>query len=158
MGAATLSSSAKAGRSSRRELWQVGGGINNRILVSDTGSVWAITGGGTLSHHGWNGQFDSIVISNGAQMSFGGAVELGANGGGNNNSILVTGSGSVLSNATTFNLGLASSGTFANSNSLTIAAGGKVVSVGLTQIGDGVGAGASNNSVLVTDSGSVLVE
>jgi T5SS/PEP-CTERM-associated repeat protein len=126
-------------------------GSNNVVTVSGPGSVLEIAPDGTLGglNLGWSGgQGNELIVSNGASVinhgvSGSGSVTIGYSSGANNNGILVTGAGSIFSNAGAIFVG----STGANSNSLTVNNGAKVVSTGLT-----VGSG-NNNSALITSGG-----
>jgi T5SS/PEP-CTERM-associated repeat protein len=145
---------------------------NNSVLVTDPGSVW--------SNHaslffGAAGPGNSLVISNGGWVigfSPSEAFVVGDGPGSSNNRVLVTGSGSVWSNAGDITIGL-----YGVSNSMTIANGGRVysyhglLSAGCDQSGcidtgycsvvvSGLGSTWSNAADLivgVTGSGSSLV-
>jgi T5SS/PEP-CTERM-associated repeat protein len=134
------------------------GSSNNSVVVTESGSTWSNSGDLLV---GVSGSGNSMVISNGAmvangQVNYGGVIGLNSNSTGN--SVLVTGSGSTWNNSSNLIVGYDGSG-----NSLAIESGGKVttdasyapwgVSVGAIL---GFNAGSSNNSVLVTGSGSSL--
>ena len=126
------------------------GVTNNSALVAGPGSVWSNSGNLFV---GEMGSGNSLIIANGARViaGYGGVNNnsIGLESGANNNSALVTGLGSVWSNSVFLCVGLHGSG-----NSLAIANGGQVFSVG-AEIGDW--SDASNNSVLVTGTGSVWI-
>jgi T5SS/PEP-CTERM-associated repeat protein/autotransporter-associated beta strand protein len=130
---------------------------SNHVLVTDAGSSWSnsaqlFVGAGPFA--GGN----SLVVSNGGVVY--GGVDLG-NGDGvlvgsyaSNNSVMVDGSGSRLFVAGGMMVGKGGNG-WANENSLTVSSGGQVIS--LDNIGMTIGfAQSSNNSVLVTGTGSLL--
>ena len=109
------------------------GANNNRVLVSDPGSIWSNNGKILV---GYLGAGNSLIVTNGGVVTASGYVQNGV--GNTNNHILVTGPGSALKSA---------QGLYAN-NAMTIADGGLVENtVGMI---DG-----PSNSVLVTGSGSV---
>jgi len=121
----------------------VDGASNNSALVSGSGSIWGSTNGFAV---GYGGSFNSLVITNGG-------VVLNATTGGVGilssavfNSALISGSGSAWSNASGFAVGY-----FGSDNQLTINSGGQLASGDSSIGGD---AGATNNVVLVTGSGS----
>ncbi|HXI83215.1 MAG TPA: hypothetical protein VNL17_03895 [Verrucomicrobiae bacterium] len=122
----------------------LGGGTvtssNNSAWVRGPGSLWINHGQVTF-----NGVGSSLVISNGGQVtdSFG---YLGYYFGSSNTSALVTGSGSVWSNQQDLYVG-----NFGSSNTLVISHGGLVNSFNCF-VGYSL---SSNNSILVTDPGSV---
>src|SRR5207302_342519 len=116
------------------------GSYSNSVTITGAGSIWT-------NHNevyvGYFGSGNSMVISNGAQvLDYDGYVGY-TNG--FNNQVLVTGSGSVWSNADAVLIG-----DFGASNSLVIANGGLVVdNFGLV----GEDASGSNNSVVVASGG-----
>ncbi|MFZ4716401.1 MAG: beta strand repeat-containing protein [Chthoniobacterales bacterium] len=115
----------------------------NSVLVTGSGSRWVNSGNLTF---GLAGHDNSLVISNGGIVSVGLNSIIGDLATASNNSVLVTGVGSLLTNSADLYVGNAGSG-----NSLVISNGGRVAS------GDGIignFADSSNNSVLVTGSGS----
>ena len=145
---------------------------NNAVLVTGAGSVWTnssnlyvgywgsgnsltVTDGGTVFvgddlYVGLCGSSNTMTIANGGRV-FNGYGYIGCDGAldGGNNSVLVTGSGSLWSNANDVILGDMND---ASGNNLTIANRGQVLNVqGLI----GYDTGASNNTVLVTGPGSV---
>ena len=120
---------------------------NNSVLVTGAGSTF--THGGTLiMGQGAAAVNNSLTISDGGIYNSPSSVFLGNNG--NNNSVLVTGGGSVwnCNGGATFSIGNGATGA---SNRVTIAAGGTVTNTGPAYIGN-LG---NNNSVLVTGAGSV---
>jgi T5SS/PEP-CTERM-associated repeat protein len=122
------------------------GSTNNQVVVSDAGSVWNV---GLRLHPGYAGTAASLIITNGgvvkAQQTWVGGFTSASN-----NTVLVTGSGSMISNSLDFSIGVyAGSG----GNQITVANGGKVVGATTGVGGDANGGG--NNLVTITDSGSV---
>ena len=120
---------------------------NNSVLVTGAGSTF--THGGSLTMgQGAAAVNNSLTISDGGIYNSPSSVFIGNNG--NNNSVLVTGTGSAwnCTGGATFSIG---NGATAASNRVTIAAGGAVTNTGPTYIGN-LGA---NNSALVTGAGSV---
>jgi len=120
---------------------------NNYALITDPGSVLSNVDGLFI---GYEGSANSLVISNGGQVHTYTKSD-SENGvgwsGGKNNSVVVTGTGSLWSISGGFiRVGLQGG----SGNSLAIRNGGQVWDV----FGD-IGASGSNNSVLVTGSGSV---
>ena len=113
---------------------------NNSVLVTGTNSAWGSSPAWYRLYVGYSGSRNSLIISNGGTVVSSGYLGYPY---GNNNSILVTGPGSVWNGD--FSIGSSSS-----NNSLVISNGGKVV-------GDsGFGIGGKNNSALVTGNGSAL--
>ncbi|MCX6899788.1 MAG: autotransporter-associated beta strand repeat-containing protein [Verrucomicrobia bacterium] len=116
-----------------------------------------ITGAGTLFTNmntleiGNAGSFNAFVISDGAQVFSGtggnNRVRLGTGALASNNTMLVTGSGSLLQTVVGLVVGEGGFG-----NQLTIANTGTVVEAGTTY----AGAGGGSNTIMVTDTGSVL--
>jgi len=115
---------------------------NNTVLVTGSGSRWAV---GEL-RVGRSGIGNSLVISNGGTVAGANTNHIGRNPSSANNSVLVTGAGSMWTISNQLNVGTLGSG-----NSLVISNGGRVQNT-LGRIGSG---GASvNNSALVTGLGS----
>jgi len=132
----------------------IGNSVNNRGLVSDTGSVWDV--GSTLFVGNLYGN-NQLVITNGGVVKSAQALvgNYGAFYGysSTNNSVIVTGPGSVWSN-TTYYLGI---GWVGSDNQLRIENGGKVYNTAVsypTIIGGYYS--ASNNYVSVAGAGSLL--
>lgn len=109
----------------------------------------------------WSGAYDVgnmnfadvLLIENGGALSMSnGGMAVGYQLPSSNNTVLITGTGSVWSNGTSFVIGYAGSG-----NSLVISNGGQVVSAVNDQANTefGVYSSSSNNSALVTGDGSV---
>ena len=129
---------------------------SNRIVVTGPGSVW--TNSTSRLDVPWaaiaigNGGTDhSMTIANGGQVFSAGAVvgRLFGGGGSSNNSVLVTGAGSVWNNNGTLNVG---SG--ANANSLVISNGGKVVCEAYPFRPSGCAVyGTTNNTAMIVDGG-----
>jgi T5SS/PEP-CTERM-associated repeat protein len=119
---------------------------NNTLVVSGSGSVWdQSTSGGMFI--GYRGSGNSLIVSNGAQMFA--EPETGYQLGANNNSVLITGPGSVLNNTFDWEIGF-----FGSSNSLVISNGGMINNQGRTLV-VGFEPGSDNNHVTVTGSGSI---
>ena len=125
---------------------------NNSVVVTGFGSLW--TNSSDL-YVGYYGSYNQLVISNGGTMAvvgdvYGMAIGYGSNSW--NNSALVTGVGSVLTNDCNLNVGY--SGSY---NSLVISDGATVYSgTGNDDYGSGVGngTGANGNAILITGDGS----
>ena len=115
---------------------------NNSARVTDTGSVWNVSGD---LYVGSAGAGNSLMISNGGQVVVSGYGYVGSGSGGSNNSALVTGSNSVW-NIAGLVVGISGAG-----SSLVINNGGQVAVSGYGY----VGYEGSSNSVLVTRSNSV---
>ena len=127
-------------------------GSNNTAIVRDAGSAWINQA--TL-FVGYQGAGNQLVISNGGVVfssnAFLSAIDSAST---TNNTVVVTGAGSVWTNS-----GGLSIGTVSADNHLIIANGGKVVSQGAA-IGDNPGARTNGadcdrNTVLVTGTNSV---
>jgi autotransporter family porin len=113
---------------------------NNTGLVSDAGSVWS----NANLYVGYSGFGNSLVISNGGWV-FGDGY-LGGTSSSRSNSVLVIGTGTVWRGSVTV-------GNNSSSNILVIRNGGCVLGRGQGAIGGAFS--SSNNTVLVTDSGSI---
>ena len=119
-------------------------GSNNAVLIGGTGSVWRT---GDRVYVGENGAGNRLTITNGGLVSCS-TVYVGDQASSSNNRIVVSGSGSVLTNAGDLNLGWNGGG-----NALTIADGAKVIGGGYGDVGNYPS--SSNNALLVTGSNSV---
>jgi T5SS/PEP-CTERM-associated repeat protein len=122
---------------------------NNSVLVSGAGSVW---NGANGLYVGYWGIGNSLVISNGGTVhNNGGPVYIGYGSIASNNSVLVSGTGSLWSNSYVgVSIGYQGSG-----NSLVINNGGAVVGYGPGGVNSYIGVSGSNNSAVVSGSGSV---
>ena len=122
---------------------------NNAVIVSGSNSVWNIA---TDLVIGSNAANNTLVITNGGQVSDETAL-VGSDAGGNYNvSVLVTGTNSVWSNGPVL-ISVANAGGPANGgNAITVANGAQFISNGTVQIGNG--AGTNTDIVLVTDPGT----
>jgi T5SS/PEP-CTERM-associated repeat protein len=124
-----------------------GGSIagSNSVTVSGNGSIWSSQ---SLMVVGSSGSGSSLVISNGGMCICPAGGDVGRFGSANYSSALITGNGSIWTNVGTITIG---HGTF--SNNLVIRNGG-------TMVGTAINMGASslfgNNTVFLTDTGSVL--
>ena len=118
---------------------------NNVVTVTGGGSLWTNSGNITV---GQFGSYNTLIISNGGHVvDINGFIDSAAPIGSSNNTVIVTGAGSLWSNSASTYVGFNGS-----SNRLTISAGGHVVdSNGFVDLI----IASSNNSVLVTDSGSL---
>jgi len=118
---------------------------NNSALVTGTNSRWTVSG----LEVGFLGNASSLVISNGGQVSSDNGVLIGAYASGN--SVLVSGAGSSL-------LGSVQLGaTGGHYNTLVVSNGGTIVNTDPISYGD-IGYFSSNNTVLVTGSGSAWTD
>lgn len=130
--------------SSRGILGFESAGENNMAVVSGIGSVWTNTDNISV---GWSGAANQLIISNAGQAAANTNVFVGYNSSATNNTVLVTGDGSLLYTPSLF------VGRYGKNNLLTISDGGQV---GVTESSFiGRYAGADNNTVLVTGSGTV---
>ena len=132
--------------------WNVGSG--NSLLVTGTGS--SLTNSGILAVGydgivGIKGNNNSVVLSNGATMTAGSIYVGGYSSG---NSLLVTGTGSSLTNSGILAVGTGGSvGSEANNNSVVVSNGAT-----LNSYSAAISTGSSNsfsNSVIVTGTGSI---
>ena len=121
---------------------------NNNAWVTGPGSVWS---NGSYLYVGNAGSFNSLTIANGGRVIDYLNGVIGNLASSSNNSVLVTGTGSVWSNSISSGAFTEVGGT-GSFNRLTIANGGWVY-----DYGGSIGANAlsSNNTVIVTDFGSV---
>ena len=127
------------------ELGDQAGSVNNTATITGTGTTWTYNGGGYV---GLGGSGNSLTISQGgvvnAQSTNG--FSMGFNAGSNNNSVVVTGSGSLLENVSVLTVGQSGTG-----NTLSITSGGSVTDARAIIGGTTGGIG---NSVLVNGAGS----
>jgi T5SS/PEP-CTERM-associated repeat protein len=125
----------------------------NIALVNGAGGGATWTNGSGL-YVGYNGASNSLIVTNGGSVQNGLFVE-GFNSTSSNNSVVVTGSNSVLASSTDFYVGQGGTG-----NTLVISNGGKVVNgIGNfdsdTQLGGVIGAKGYGNRAIVTGTGSL---
>ena len=126
------------------------GASNNTAIVTDPHSAWTNYQGLAV---GSQGAGNNLVVSNGGAVVVGypGAIAVGYSvAGSSNNSVTVTGTGSILTNNSDLYLGYRG-----RNNRMTISDGG-VVRDSTGWVGTGV-ASSSNNVVTVTDPGSVWI-
>jgi fibronectin-binding autotransporter adhesin len=119
---------------------------NNMVTVSGPHSSWTNSDRFTVGDFGSSNR---LVISSGGRVDVGSFFFIGFETNSSNNSILVTGADSILTNSINLFVGV-----FGSSNSLEISDGGEVALGGNAFIGEQ--ADSSNNLVTVTDSGSRL--
>jgi T5SS/PEP-CTERM-associated repeat protein len=123
---------------------------NNSVLVTGSNSTWRSSdslaiGGGGLYYPSGGSSWNSLTISNGASV-YAGRGFIGSLDS-SNNSVLVTGAGSLWSISTNLVVGYSNS----SHNSLVISNGGRVNS----SVADiGFAATSTGNSVLITGTGS----
>jgi T5SS/PEP-CTERM-associated repeat protein len=119
---------------------------NNAVLISGSGSVWKT---GDRVYLGENGAGNWLTITNGGLVSCS-TVYVGDQASSSSNRILVSGSGSVLTNTGDLNLGWSGGG-----NSMIVSNGGKVFGgyIGYGYVGEY--SSSSNNTVLVTGTNSL---
>jgi len=116
----------------------IGAGGGNTILVTGSNSLWNSSAGFTV-----NGNGNQLTVSDGAAVSVGGTNYIGYGSGDNNNTVLVTGSGTVWTNGGA--LYISYNG---QNNSLVISNGATVASA------SGWTSGNGSNSVLVAGNNS----
>ena len=125
----------------------------NTVLVTGTGSIWSVGYFGLAVGTGGSG--NSLTIASGGEVYSGNGV-IGQNAGGYmagpgiNNTVLVTGSGSMWN----ISFGGLSVGSGGSDNSLTISNGGYVMCTDEGVIG---GDSSTNNTVVVADDGTLVV-
>ena len=121
-------------------------GSNNLAVVTGSGSTW-INADALDLYVGLGGAGNQLLVSNGGAVRNGHGY-VGANPTASNNLALITGSGSVWSNALDLDIGFFS----ANNNQMIVSNGATVFTAGHGFIGADTNANA--NSVTVTDPGS----
>ncbi|MCG3147856.1 MAG: hypothetical protein PCFJNLEI_01297 [Verrucomicrobiae bacterium] len=124
---------------------------DERLTITGTGSVARIVNNLIV---GQNAASNAVVVANGGKL-VSSSVSMGGAAGGDWNTLMVTGSGSVFSNlaggsTTALRIGIASG----RSNSMVVSQGGFVYNDGDLTIGNNNA--AFGNGVMVTGSGSVL--
>jgi len=119
------------------------GSTNNSTLVTGNGSSWTTTGGLTVGN---NGSFNQLTIADGAVV-VSGSGSISGGSASRSNTVLVTGPGTVWSNAAQLRVG--DDGDYAR---LVVSNGATVISAGASA-GIGYNPG-SHNLVTVTDTGS----
>jgi T5SS/PEP-CTERM-associated repeat protein len=124
---------------------------NNRVLITGSGSVWT---GANFICIGYQGYDNHLVVSNGGAVYPPGWVYLGSyqTGASSNNSVLVTGTGSVLRSQSGGRVYVGYSG---SGNRVKIAGGGLLDNGSANGALIGEGAAAYDNEVLVTGAGSI---
>ena len=113
--------------------------FGNIVTITGAGSFW--TNSGAL-YVGNGGSGNMLTVSSGATVAAGGGTNgtvVGFGAGSSNNSVLVTGSGSLWTNSGVLYVGVAGS-----SNSLTIADGGTVAASGITIAASNTSSGTLN--------------
>ncbi|MBI5683509.1 MAG: autotransporter-associated beta strand repeat-containing protein [Verrucomicrobia bacterium] len=130
-----------------------GTAFNNAVVVTGSGSV--LTNRGTASNQdmriGTAGSGNSLQVLNGGSVNAARYVLIGYNTSASNNSVLVSGNGSLLTAGGAYDIRVGSSG---SSNTLVIADQGRVH--GRQDFITGYFTGSRSNLVVVTDPGSVL--
>ena len=117
---------------------------NNSVTVTGSNSTWSNSGN---LYVGFEGSNNSMVISNGGKVADGNGY-IGHTNTSSNNSVLVTGIGSLWSNRVTL--------TIAASNTLTVANGGAVVAVGgITNSGTLTGNGTIGGATTIASGGTL---
>jgi T5SS/PEP-CTERM-associated repeat protein len=117
---------------------------NNTVLVTDNSSVWNVT---TNLFMGYGGAGNTLIVTNGGTLNVGNESHIGYNASASNNTVLVTGNGSVWTSTRFIYIGSNGVG-----NAVSVLGGGSVISAaGFI----GYEGGASNNTLLVADSGTV---
>src|ERR1017187_3576771 len=128
------------------------GSSSNRVLVSGTGSVWGNsegTFGGPL-YIGYGGPANQLIVTNGGEVTLYGYI--GYASGSSNNTVLVSGVGSMWSNSVASFGSTIVVGYGGAANQLIITNGGSVYNAGESDVG--LQASSSNNVVLVSGPGS----
>ena len=113
--------------------------FGNIVTVTGAGSFW--TNSGAL-YVGNGGSGNSLTVANGATVAVGGGTNgtvVGFGAGSSNNSVLVTGSGSLWTNSAELYVGYEGSG-----NNLTIADGSTVAASGITIAASNTSSGTLN--------------
>ena len=128
-------------------------GSSNAVLVTGSGSTWTNSGMiavGSGAMMGGSSVGNSLVISNGGKVAsgvgaWGGELLIGVSGNNNQNSVTVTGAGSLLTNGGDLYVGY-----YGSSNSLVVSGGGTVANAN-----GFIGNQSTDNTALVTGAGSL---
>lgn len=128
-------------RTQNANIGQIAGALGNAALVSGSGSIWSNS---VRLNVGNAGSFSILVVSNGGAVYNSADAFVGRNAASSNNTAIVTGAGSVWSNATELYVGQLSI-----SNRLTVADGGSVYSSTAF-----IGSNAAFNTAIVTGTNS----
>ncbi|MCC7517667.1 MAG: hypothetical protein IT578_00615 [Verrucomicrobiae bacterium] len=131
------------------QLGRLSGSGSNALVIAGSGTIWTNRGG--ISVGPSSGMGNSLTIRDGGRLvgtNASGIAYIGNNALGGGNSVIVTGSGSVWTNATTIHIGYNGA-----NNSLTISDSGVVYATTAALGGQGVS--GSNNTVLVMGTGSL---
>ncbi len=122
------------------------GANDNVVIVTGAGSAWS---NNVNFYPGNSGSRNLLVITNGG-LVFSNTGNIGNSAGANSNTVIVAGSGSVWTNRSAVSVGV--NGSF---NRMTITGGGRVDAPGWSSVGGSNSGGVgSNNTVLITGSGS----
>jgi len=135
--------------------------FNNSVAVTGSNSFWSNSGSIDL---GVLGSGNNLVISNGGSVVATGIIEtngttdgplalattLGDSNVSSNNSILITGTGSLMTNAGRLRIGY-----YGSSNSVTVADGGQLIGTRSANITLGFDVGSSNNLLIISGSNSL---
>ena len=155
-------------------LWLGGNNANNQTnsvgsLMISNGAVVYVTGTGSTTFGlvvGQQGAGSSLTLADGGKLYYTGAnsFSVGASTTSSNNTILVTGLGSILNTTTNRGINMGTKNTGGGGNQITVASNAKVITAGLAMGGafndsgrstgndGGIG---SNNTVLVYGSGTL---
>jgi autotransporter-associated beta strand protein/T5SS/PEP-CTERM-associated repeat protein len=129
------------------------GSVNNTVIVTGNGSV--LTNRGTASNQdfrvGNSGGSSSLQVLDGGQVNAARYILIGYNSTSSNNTVLVSGSNSLLTAGGAFDIRVGSSG---SSNTMIVADNGRVHS--RQDFFVGYFTGSRSNLLVVTDPGSVL--
>ena len=134
---------------------------NNNVTVTGGGSLWSNSGSVVIGNEGSS---NSLVISNAGAVIATGIIEtngttdgplavattLGYSNTSSNNSILITGTNSVMTNAGRLRIGYDGSG-----NSVIVSNGAHLIGTRNANITLGFDAGSSNNRLIITGSNSL---
>lgn len=121
-----------------------GGTSNNSVFITGTGSVWSTAG----AYIGYSGAGNSLTISNGGHAVSTPVYNnfVGYNTSSSNNSVLITGPGSVWSNIALY------AGNLGASNNLTVSNGGKLIVTRILFLGYL----NQSNGLVVSDGGQAI--
>lgn len=136
-------------------LWD--GGSNYVSFYAGSGDTITIQDGGVLTNalFGYNNQSQGannrLIVTNGGRACLLGNTTIGDRSGSTNNSVTVTGTGSLLDNGGTMAVGLNDSGAGAGFNSLSVLSGGLVANITTLNVGNT--GGTTGNTARVTAGG-----
>lgn len=128
---------------------------NNAVILSGEGSSWRQTNTTRVITIGDNGSGNRLVVSNGADMSVTVAVNVGGTTNSSNNSVIVTGAGTTMTNRG-FNLQRGANHSLEISDGAQVVATESTSQVGALALGNNPLGSSAGHSALVTGAGTTF--